>query len=77
LMDGGFVTSPSVGFMDTDGEFGVENVGVTPDIEVEQTPAEVIKGHDPQLEAAVKAVMDELAKNPIPKLKKKDFPRGR
>ena len=30
----------------------VENYGVTTEIEVEQTPAEVIKGHDPQLERA-------------------------
>lgn len=77
LLDGGYVTSPSVGFMSTDGEFGVENVGVAPDIEVEQIPAEVIKGRDPQLETAVKVVLDELSKNPLPKLKKNPFPRGR
>ncbi|GAC1394964.1 MAG: hypothetical protein NVSMB63_14300 [Sediminibacterium sp.] len=28
--------------------FVVENQGVSPDIEVEQSPAEVIKGNDPQ-----------------------------
>ena len=34
-------------------KWAVENEGVPPDIEVEYTPAEVIKGRDPQLERAV------------------------
>jgi tricorn protease len=42
----------------------VENEGVTPDIEVEYTPAEVIAGHDPQLERAVKEAMALLAQSP-------------
>ena len=42
----------------------VENEGVPPDIEVEQTPADVIAGRDPQLERAIAIVMEELKKNP-------------
>ena len=42
----------------------MENTGVPPDIEVEQTPAEVINGHDPQLEKAIQIVLEELKKNP-------------
>ncbi|MFC2164840.1 PDZ domain-containing protein [Acidobacteriota bacterium] len=53
LMDGGILTAPRPAFLNTEGKFAVENYGVAPDIEVEQTPAEVIKGHDPQLERAV------------------------
>ena len=49
LMDGGFVTAPNLAIWTEDG-FVVENVGVPPDVEVEQTPAEVIAGRDPQLE---------------------------
>ena len=52
LMDGGVVTSPNLGFWTADG-FGVENVGVPPDVEVEQTLADVIAGKDPQLEKAI------------------------
>jgi tricorn protease len=37
---------------------------VAPDIEVEQTPAQVIAGHDPQLEMAIEVIKGELAKNP-------------
>ena len=35
-----------------------------PDIEVEQTPADVIAGRDPQLEKAIALALDELKKNP-------------
>ena len=63
LLDGGYVTAPNLGIWTEDG-FVVENVGVPPDIKVEQWPAEVIKGHDPQLEKAIEVVMEELRKNP-------------
>jgi tricorn protease len=43
----------------------VENEGVAPDIEVEYTPAEVLKGRDPQLERAVQEAMKSLEQNPV------------
>ena len=46
-------------------ELGVENVGVAPDIEVEQTPALVIRGGDPQLERAVQEALRLLEANPV------------
>jgi tricorn protease len=48
----------------TEDGFIVENVGVAPDIEVEQTPAEVIAGRDPQLEKAIEVVLEQLKQNP-------------
>ncbi|MCK4749268.1 MAG: acetyl-CoA synthetase, partial [Bacteroidales bacterium] len=63
LLDGGFVTAPNVAIWTEDG-FVVENVGVPPDVEVEQTPSEVIKGHDPQLEKAIEVVLEQLRQNP-------------
>jgi tricorn protease len=63
LMDGGYVTAPNLAIWTKDG-FVVENVGVPPDIEVEQTPALVIQGHDPQLEKAIEVVMEALRENP-------------
>jgi tricorn protease len=42
----------------------VENVGVAPDIEVEQWPADVLEGRDPQLEKAIEVALRELEKNP-------------
>jgi len=64
LMDGGGVTAPNFAIWTPEEGWIVENVGVAPDIEVEQTPADVINGHDPQLEKAIQVVMDELKKNP-------------
>jgi tricorn protease len=64
LMDGGSITAPNLAiFVEGDG-YIVENEGVPPDIEVEQTPADVIAGRDPQLEKAIEVVMAELKKNP-------------
>ncbi len=73
LMDGGSVTAPNLAIWSEEG-FIVENVGVPPDIEVEQTPKDVIEGRDPQLEAAIKVVMDELKANPPAKPKRPAYP---
>ncbi|HEU5162790.1 MAG TPA: PDZ domain-containing protein, partial [Thermoanaerobaculia bacterium] len=74
LMDGGFMTAPNLAFFTEEG-FGVENEGVPPDIEVEQTPADVIAGRDPQLERAIAIVMSELEKNPPKPVVKPGIPR--
>jgi tricorn protease len=64
-VDGGHITAPSIGFYDVDGHWAVENVGISPDIEVEQTPAEQLAGHDPQLERAVAEAMRLLREHPV------------
>jgi tricorn protease len=75
LMDGGFVGAPSSGIYNPlTGEWEVENIGVPPDIEVEQDPELVRKGHDPQLEKAVEVALAELKKNPPPVLRRPAYP---
>lgn len=75
LIDGGTVSPPSVGFWDADkSEWVAENVGIVPDIEVEQNPKAVREGHDPQLEKAVEVLLAELQKNPPPKHTRPAFP---
>ena len=64
LMDGGTITAPNLAIWTPGDGWVVENEGVPPDIEVEQTPADVIAGRDPQLEKAIEVVMAELKKNP-------------
>jgi tricorn protease len=64
-IDGGGITAPSLAFYNLKGEWDVENLGITPDIEVENTAAEVINGHDPQLERAVQEAMRLLQQNPV------------
>ena len=63
FIDGGEVTAPNVAIWTKDG-FVVENTGVAPDIEVEQWPADILNGRDPQLEKAIEVSLQELAKNP-------------
>ena len=42
-IDGGGITAPSLAFYNLQGKWDVENIGVAPDIEVENTPAEVLR----------------------------------
>ena len=64
-IDGGGITAPNLAFYNLKGEWDVENIGVAPDIEVEYTPADVNKGHDPQLERAVQEGLRLLELNPV------------
>ena len=67
LMDGGYVGAPSSAVWDpATSQWIAENVGVAPDIEVEQDPALVRQGKDPQLDKAIETVMAALAKKPLP-----------
>jgi tricorn protease len=76
LMDGGMVSAPASGvYNPISGEWEVENIGVAPDIEVEQDPALVRQGRDPQLERAIAHILEELQKNPPPKLRRPAFPK--
>jgi tricorn protease len=74
LMDGGRITAPRWGLYGTKGEWEVENHGVAPDVEVDQDPELVRKGHDPQLEKAVQLVMEALAKDPPKKIVRPAYP---
>lgn len=65
LIDGGAVTAPRVAIYGLHGDWEVENQGIAPDIEVENDPASVAAGHDPQLERAVEVTLEALKKNPV------------
>lgn len=74
LIDGGVVTVPNLAFFNPIGEWNIENHGVAPDIEVEMDPKSWREGHDLQLETAVKAVLDQLKKHPLPVPKRPRYP---
>lgn len=66
LIDGGRVQLPNRAAYDMSGTgWGIENVGVAPDYDVEITPADVIAGRDPQLEKAVEVALAQIPKNPL------------
>lgn len=81
LVDGGVVTAPAFAIFDPEnGEIIAENHGIDPDIVVDDRPDLVAEGKDPQLEAAVKYLMEELQKHPpkpIPQGTPKVSPLGR
>jgi tricorn protease len=64
LMDGGSISIPVFRFLDTEGNWAVENEGVYPDIEVLDRADLVVKGQDPSLEKAVQVLLEELKNNP-------------
>lgn len=70
FVDGGSMIAPRFGFIDRAGNFAVENVGVAPDIEVENYPKEMIAGHDPQLERAVQEALRLLREKPSDRMTK-------
>jgi tricorn protease len=74
LLDGGGVSAPSSGVWSPKDGWIAENIGIAPDIEVEQDPAQVRQGKDPQLDKAIEVVTAELAKNPVAKPKRPAFP---
>ena len=63
FIDGGRMVAPRGGFYDVNGEWAVEGEGVAPDIEVDMDPELVLKGQDPQLEAAVTEALRLLEDN--------------
>lgn len=73
FIDGGTMVAPRGGFIDTDGQWAVEAIGVSPDIEVFQDPKAIIEGHDPQLEKAVQEALRLLPTQGI-QLKKEPAP---
>ncbi len=69
LLDGGRVLAPNRAFFNPrTGALDIENYGVAPDIEVENTPRSWRAGRDLQLERAVQVALEELKKNPPPRV---------
>jgi tricorn protease len=64
LLDGGTVFVPEYATGSVDGKYVIEGHGVDPDIVVENDPAAVIAGRDPQLERGISELMKVLEANP-------------
>ncbi len=64
LQDGGTVTAPRTALYGLTGKFDIENIGVSPDVTVQNDPKSVSEGHDPQLEKAVQLLLEQLKAHP-------------
>jgi tricorn protease len=74
LVDGARLGVPFDTFYETDGTLTMEGHGVDPDIEVIDDPALMVDGGDPQLDAAIKHMLDELERNPYVPAKRPPYP---
>src|SRR5688572_31251403 len=75
FIDGGQIRLPNRAAYDPSGtSWGIENVGVAPDFDIEITPADVIAGRDPQLEKAVEVALAQISKTPLFVSKRPAFP---
>jgi tricorn protease len=61
LLDGSAIRTPGSGVWTVTGQ-NMENYGVPPDVYVDNTPAEFVKGRDAQIEKAVETLKADLAK---------------
>lgn len=64
LVDGGYIAVPRFGIYNAQGEWIIEGEGVSPDIEVIDTPHLLSQGKDPSIEKAVEVLLKELSQNP-------------
>ena len=64
LMDGGYITIPEDALYTLESQWAVENHGVDPDLDIENLPADLLAGHDAQLEAAVDLMLKAIAGKP-------------
>lgn len=73
-ISGGQVTAPEAEFYGREGEWEVENHGVTPDVTVDLDPKLVREGHDHRLQRAVAVALEMLKKNPPPTYERLAYP---
>ncbi|WP_194866471.1 S41 family peptidase [Pseudoalteromonas sp. PPB1] len=64
LVDGGQVIAATFRILDNEGNWIIEDVGVSPDIEVIDRPELIHAGKDPSVERAVEELLKEMKANP-------------
>lgn len=74
MIDGSAVTSPSFAYYEKDGTWGIEGHGVDPDIEVIDDPAKMVDGGDPQLDAAIEHMLEQLKTNGYEQPERPEYP---
>ena len=70
LLDGSSINKPEVSNFGADGKWVLEDVGMVPDLEVDNDPWQEYHGNDQQLNKAIEMVMEQLKTDKKPKLPK-------
>ena len=66
LVDNGMCTAAEIGVYGPEGQWLIEGSGIEPDVTVDNTPHAAFLGKDAQLEAALKHLQEQIAKDPRP-----------
>ncbi len=74
LIDGGILSAPDYRIYDRNGNWIIENEGVTPDIIVEQDPVEMARGYDAQLMKGIEELKKKIKEDPRPWPKHQPYP---
>ena len=74
MIDGSSISAPTFAYYENDGTWGIEGHGVDPDMKVMDDPALLAKGVDPQLDAAIKLMLDEIQANGFKQPKRPAYP---
>lgn len=72
--DGGSVSVPEFAYFKLDGNWGIEGHGVDPDMDITDDPGKMLKGEDPQLDAAISYLVEQVKKNPKKDIKNPPSP---
>jgi tricorn protease len=75
LTDGGVARAPMTGVYGPEGKWLIEQIGVIPDIEVDNLPHATFNGKDAQLEAAIAHLKQKIAEDPRDVPKPPAYPR--
>ena len=74
FIDGGKFAVPGYSFVNPEGQWDVEAIGVDPDIYVWDDPSLIQAGREPMIEKAVEYLLEELKKNPKKKVEQPPNP---
>jgi tricorn protease len=64
-IDNGKVEQSNNGFFGKGGKWLIENHGADPDVYIDDDPASVMAGKDPQLDKAIETVLDQIKEHPF------------
>lgn len=68
FLDGGYLYKPEFANFGANGEWVLEGVGMSPDIEIDNHPADVMNGKDAQLDKAIEVILEDIKTNTKTKL---------
>jgi tricorn protease len=75
LSDGGLARAPMNGVYGPEGEWLIEQIGVVPDVAVDNLPHATFNGQDAQLDTALNYLKEKIAEDPRPVPAPPPYPR--